>query len=72
LGGAKEELEKCAEQLAVRSEMRDITVALSANTRKTTVGGELELEGNVAKARAPPGLDVFVGEPYYTRGGCFS
>jgi hypothetical protein len=48
LGGAKEELEKCAEQLAVRSEMRDITVALSANTRKTTVGGELELEGNVA------------------------
>jgi len=46
--GGADELEKYVEQFAVKSEIRDITVALSDNTRNTTVGGELDEEGNVA------------------------
>jgi hypothetical protein len=41
-------LERYIEQFAVRSEMRDMTVVLSARRRNTTVGGELDEEGNVA------------------------
>ena len=35
-------------QFAVKSGMRDVIVVLSAKTRKTTFGGELDEEGNVA------------------------
>jgi len=46
--GGLEELERYVEQLAVKSGMRDMTVALSATMRKTTVEGELDAEGKVA------------------------
>ena len=46
--GEVEELERYVVQFAVKSEMRDVTVALSATMRKTTVGGELDEEGSVA------------------------
>jgi hypothetical protein len=46
--GKVEELERYVVQFAVRSGMRDMIVALSAMTRKTTDGGELDEEGNVA------------------------
>lgn len=54
-------MERYVVQLVVKSEIRDMTVALSDKTRNTA---DLDDDGNVAYASAPPGRVEFVGDPY--------